>query len=74
MKTTCLFAALSGLAMAQEPAPVMPVQGVPAVPAVPAVPGMGALELAEPLKWTFDRAQGRFHDVVLGSGSVQVGK
>jgi membrane-associated protease RseP (regulator of RpoE activity) len=49
MKTTCLFAALSGLAMAQEPAPGPPpmhrvhaVQAVPATPGVPGVPGMPA--------------------------------
>jgi hypothetical protein len=80
MKTTCLFAALSGLAMAQEPAPVPPpmprVHAVPAVPAVPRVPGvpgmpadvtiptMEARELAEPLRWAFGEARGHFHEVV----------
>ena len=71
MKPTCLLAALSGLAMAQDPAPAVP--PVPRVPAVPAVPGMPgdvtiptfeARELAEPLTWTFHQAHGRFHDVV----------
>ncbi|RYD77931.1 MAG: PDZ domain-containing protein [Verrucomicrobiaceae bacterium] len=52
MKTTCLFIALSGLAMAQEPVPAVPsVPAVPGVPAVPAVPqismGAGAMPLAE---------------------------
>jgi membrane-associated protease RseP (regulator of RpoE activity) len=74
MKTTCLFAALSGLAMAQERAPVPPpMPRVPAVPAVPGAPGMSAdvtiptfeaHELAEPLTWTFHQARGRSHDVV----------
>jgi hypothetical protein len=45
----------------------------PAVPGAPGVPGMAAdiaiptfetRELAEPLKWAFHEARGRFHDVV----------
>jgi len=82
MKTTCLFVALGGFAMAQEPAPapapLIRVQGgVAAVPGVPhvggvtgvpadlAIPSMEeARELIEPLRWTFERAQGRFHEVV----------
>jgi hypothetical protein len=80
MKTTCLFVALNGLAMSQEPAPVPPpmphvhaVQAVPAMPRVPGVPGvpadvtiptLEARQLAEPLTWAFGEARGRLHDVV----------
>jgi hypothetical protein len=68
MKSTCLFAALSGLAMAQEPAPLPPpmprIPGVPGMPADVTIPTMEARELAEPLRWAFGEARGHFHDVV----------
>lgn len=71
MKTTCLFAALSGFALAQEPAPAPP--PVPRVPAVPAVPGVPADvtiptfergQLGEPLRWSFGHAHAQVHDIV----------
>jgi membrane-associated protease RseP (regulator of RpoE activity) len=47
MKTTCLFVALSGLAMAQQPAPAPPpMPGVPAIPAVPGVPAMPRISMS----------------------------
>ena len=71
MKTTCLFAALSGLAMAQEPAPApapMPrVHAVPSMPGEPAdvtIPTFERGELGEPLRWTFGQGRAQFHDVV----------
>jgi membrane-associated protease RseP (regulator of RpoE activity) len=77
MKTTCLFAALSGLAMAQEPTPVpRPMPRVPAVPAAPGVPGVPGMpadvtiptfergQLGEPLRWSFAQGRAQFHDVV----------
>ena len=76
MKTTCLFAALSGFAMAQEPAPaphVPHVRAVPAMPGAPGVPGMPAdvtiptfeaARLGEPLSWNVVQGHAQFHDVV----------
>lgn len=73
--TTCLLAALSGMATAQDPAPAVPgappmppPQGVPGIPRAGVVETIDASLLEEPIRWAF--RNGSIEDEPVRTGPV----